>query len=228
LRSLLRARLLSPAEAAALSNIDPSRFDQLCTGESEPSWDERDALAAALGISVRDLLPRRTAVTGGVSIQPGADVRRWLLPDPDAPAYRLGRLAGDPIHPDTSSFEITVLSKDDPDPELLRSHQHSYLYLLDGEVRLRWSRDAERHEELLRPGDSAYALPGIGLSFASTGDRPATVLLLRIGGAVTADVRYALGGFADRHLSRYLREDQRWYRAEGRSAEEVEERGAQA
>lgn len=218
LRSLLRAKLLSQAELAARSGIPPSRFSQLYAGETTPSWDERGALAEALGVSLRDLLPPRTSVQHGVRIQPGSSAQTWYLPDDKA--YRLKQLAGDPSHPDTAAFEITVLGPGDP--ELLRSHQHSYLYVLAGaEVRLRWQHLEDQHDELLQPGDSAYLLPELAFGLASTG-RPAQVLLLRIGGAATARVRYALGGMSERQLRRYLQEDRRWYRAEGQQAAELE------
>jgi transcriptional regulator with XRE-family HTH domain len=220
LRSLLQAKLLSPPEAAARSGIDPVRLSQLYKGETTPSWDERTALAEALDVSLRDLLPPRTSVQCGVMIQPGPSARSWCLPDADHPGYRLRELAGDPSHPDTAAFEITVLGQ--PDPELLRSHQHSYLYVLAGaSVRLRWQHRGGRHDRLLQPGDSAYLLPELGFSLA-VDDQPATVLLLRIGGAVNARVRYALGSMSDRQLRRYLHEDRRWYRAEGQHAEELE------
>jgi transcriptional regulator with XRE-family HTH domain len=220
LRSLLQAKLLSQAEAAHRSGIAPTRFSQLCTGETTPSWDERGALAEALGVSLRDLLPPRTSVRAGVNLQPGSSARNWCLPDDQQPAYRLKQLAGDPSHPDTAAFEITVLGSGDP--ELLRSHQHSYLYVLDGgQVRLRWQHLDGRHDELLQPGDSAYLLPELAFSLARI-DRPATVLLLRIGGAATARVRYALGSMSNRQRRRYLHEDRRWYRAEGQHASELE------
>jgi transcriptional regulator with XRE-family HTH domain len=220
LRSLLRAKLLSQAEVVARSGIPPVRFGQLYAGETSPSWDERGALAEALGVSLRDLLPPRTSVQHGVRIQLGSRTRTWYLPDGEQPAYRLKQLAGDPSHPDTAAFEITVLGRGDP--ELFRSHQHSYLYVLSGaEVRLRWQHLEGQHDELLQPGDSAYLLPELAFSLASTG-RPAQVLLLRIGGAATARVRYALGGMSDRQLRRYLQEDRRWYRAEGQQASELE------
>jgi transcriptional regulator with XRE-family HTH domain len=219
LRSLLQAKLLSQSEAAARSSIPLARFNQLYQGETTPSWDERSALAGALGVSLRDLLPPRTTVQHGVRIQPGGSAHSWQLPDDQG--YRLKQLAGDPSHPDTAAFEITVLGT--ADPELLRSHQHSYLYLLDGgQLRLRWQHLQGRHDQLLQPGDSAYLLPGLGFSLAAQDDRPATVLLLRIGGAVSARVRYALGGLSNRQLRRYLSEDRRWYRAEGRQASELE------
>lgn len=225
LRALLQGRLLNAAEAARRTGLPASRISQLCTGETQPSWDERQALADGLGVSVRDLLPRRTAVGHGVTVRHRAGGHQWCLPDPAAPAYRLRRLADDPIHPDTASFEITVVATEHQDPGLLRSHQHSYLYVLAGtDVRLAWEHAGRRHDQLLQAGGSAYAVPGAGLSLA-TGGEPATVLLLRIGGAVTPEVRYALGGFTERQLGRYLAEDQPWYRTEGRSALDVEERG---
>ncbi len=225
LRQLLQGRLLTDAETAARTGLAASRVAELRQGETSPTWEERAALATGLGVSVRELLPRRTAVTQGVSIQRGAAARQWTVPDSAEPAYRLRQLAGDPIHPDTASFEITVIGSDHSDPALLRSHQHSYLYVLSGDaVELRWEHADQAHDQPVQEGDSAYVLPGVGFSLASTGG-PAVVLLLRIGGAVTADVRYALGGFSERHLDRYLAEDQRWYRTEGRTAPDVEEQG---
>lgn len=219
LRQLLHGRLLTDTEAAARTGLSVARINQLRQGDSSPTWDERAALATGLGVSLRELLPRRTAVTEGVSIQRGTEARQWALG-----GYRLRQLAGDPIHPDTSSFEITVVNKDHSDPGLLRSHQHSYLYVLSGEqLAIRWEHDGLSQDQPVAAGDSAYVLPGVGFSLAAIG--PAVVLLLRIGGAVTADVRYALGAFSDRHLERYLAEDQRWYRTEGRTAPDAEERG---
>lgn len=216
LRSLMQAKLLSPGEVCARSGIEPVRFSQLYAEETTPSWDERGALAEALGVSLRDLLPPRTSVRHGVSIQPASSSRTWYLPDDRA--YRLRQLAGDPSHPDTAAFEITVLGQ--ADPELLRSHQHSYLYVLDGDVGLQWQHTGKR-DELLQPGDSAYLLPELAFSLSRT-SQPATVLLLRIGGAATSRVRYALGAMSDRQRRRYLHEDRRWYRAEGQHASDLE------
>lgn len=79
LRSLMRAKLVSQAELVARTGIDPIRFSQLHAGETTPSWDERDALAEALGVSLRDLLPPRTSVQQGVQ-EPTGTQRPNLVP----------------------------------------------------------------------------------------------------------------------------------------------------
>jgi len=220
LRDLLRARLLTVAEVAASTGLARARVSDLCAGAASPDPAERALLAAATGVSERDLMPRDTRVADGVRIKRRATARQWTLPAAGAAAYRICPLAGDPLHPDTTAAQITVLGEA-PDPDLLRTYQHTYFYVLDGAAALlRWEAAGVGHSRLVRPGDSGYAKPGVGLSFGAA-DGLVRILLLRIGCAVTAEVRYALSGFTDEHLRRYLCEDRQWYRPAGRSANET-------
>lgn len=219
LRSLLRARLLSQADIAAAAEMPPERVARLCSGADTPTQTELTALAAALRVAERDLLPRTTAATDGVTIQRHATARRWVLLDGDRPVYEVVRLAGDPLHPDTTAFEVTTVGDGPADPDLLRTHQHTYLYMLRaGTADLVWEHAGPPRARRVQPGDSVYALPGVGLGLTARDGRPATALLLRIGSTVDADVRYALGGFIEHQVDRYLCEDRQWYRTAGRSA----------
>ena len=99
-----------------------------------------------------------------------------------------------------------------PDAELL-TYQHQYLYVLDDlPVEVTWEHGGEHRTELLEPGDSAYVEPQIPLAFSTgrDGGHP-RVLLLRIAGAITPEVRYALGTMAEGGIDRYIAEDQLWY-----------------
>ena len=63
---------------------------------------------------------------------------------------------------------------------------------------------------VLEPGDSVYVKPGVRCAFARLGGVP-RVLVLRVEGAVTADVRFALGAMANAGIARYVAESQVWY-----------------
>ncbi|WP_152529366.1 helix-turn-helix domain-containing protein [Nocardiopsis chromatogenes] len=212
LASFLQARAMSPEELARRSGLSPGRVHTLCAGAGRAEWSELAALAPALGVSVRELLAPSTRARSGVSVRKGADVRRWTYPDSRRPAYRVAELAGDPLHPHTSALEVEVLTREEGGPPLT-THQHQYAYVLgDAPVTASWTRDGRTRTERLEPGDSAYAVPGVPLSLAAPEGGPAPrLLLLRIRGAVTPDVRFALGAMAADGIDRYVAEDRLWY-----------------
>jgi transcriptional regulator with XRE-family HTH domain len=218
LRSLLRTRLLTNAELSSVAHVAPQRLAALCMGNDVPTPTELAALAAALRVAVRDLMPRTTATVDGVSIHRKSGSRRWRLPDGDGNAYDVTLLAGDPIHPETTAFELVVPAEALVDPDVLRSHQHTYLYILSGHGDLVWHHHGRPYTAELDTGDSAYALPEVGIGMRGRDGRPMRVLLVRIGGAVSTDVRSVLSLLSCRHIERYLYEDAQWYRTEGRSA----------
>jgi methylphosphonate synthase len=116
------------------------------------------------------------------------------------------------MHPHTAGLEVRVLAGARPAP--LDSYQHQYLYVLDGAVDLTVGAPPDRpvRELALGAGDSAYVKPYAGLSLRSASG--ARVLVLRIGGAVSSDVRYQLGVMAPEGRERYLAEDRLWYSAD--------------
>ncbi|MGC9665986.1 helix-turn-helix domain-containing protein [Planosporangium sp. 12N6] len=207
LRSFLQARLVTPAVLATSAGLDRDRVERICAGEETPDIETLGALARALGVPLRELLPAETQTKAGVHLQTHANAARWEY----GSAYRITRLAGDPVHPHTTALEVAVVPSADAD--WLTTYQHQYLYVLDGApVRLRWEHRGRRQEALLAPGDSGYVLPQTPIALAS--DDAATVLLLRIGGATTTDVRFALSGMPAGGIERYLDEDRLWFRAD--------------
>jgi len=210
LRSIMAGRLITVPELAGRSGLPAERVAALCAAPGRAEWPELVRLADALGVSVRELIAPHTTTEADVRIQPGRTARRWEFAGPDdRPAYRFTQLAGDTLHPHTTSLEVEVLGAR-PEAPLPPTHQHQYLYVLGDEpVAVRWRYDGEQFDGRLEPGDSAYAIPGIELSLGS--ERPARLLLLRIGGSATTDVRYALGAMPEGAIGRYIAEDRLWY-----------------
>lgn len=209
LRSLLAARLMTVAELVHRSGLASDRVAELCEARTRAEWPELVKLADALGVSVRELLATHTATEADVHMQPARTAARWTYPGPDGPAYRFTQLAGDPLHPHTTSLEVEVLTER-PDATLPATYQHQYLYVLGEEpVSVRWRHDGEQSDGRLEPGDSAYVIPGVELSLCA--DDHARVLMLRIAGSTTPDIRFALGAMPDGAIGRYVSEDRLWY-----------------
>ncbi|MEV6328820.1 hypothetical protein [Streptomyces sp. NPDC051909] len=214
--SFLAARAMPAAELAARTGLSRRRTEELVAGSAAPDAAELVLLADGLGTSVRDLMPPRTGTADGVSVQHAESARSWEVPGEGAAAYRITGLAGDPLHPHTSALQVDVLLGDVQRAAPLSTYQHQYLFVLgDDPVLLRWEFRGERFDETLRPGDSAYVRPGVPIVFAAAeGGRP-RVLLLRIAGAVTPEIRHALGTMAPGGIDRYVAEDRLWYSKEG-------------
>ncbi|MEO9239900.1 MAG: helix-turn-helix domain-containing protein, partial [Jatrophihabitantaceae bacterium] len=209
LRTLMSARLLTIAELADRSGLASSRISALAATPARADWQELMALAGALGVSVRELLATHTTTEADVRIQPASTASGWEFPGPDGPAYQFTQLASDPLHPHTTSLEVEILTTR-PDVALPPTYQHQYLYVLGDEpVAVRWRHDGEQFDDRLEPDDSAYLIPGTELSLCA--DRPTRVLLLRIAGPTTPDVRFALGAMPDGAIGRYVAEDRLWY-----------------
>jgi methylphosphonate synthase len=209
LRSFLAARLMTAAELASRSGLASDRVAELCAAQGRAEWPELMALADALRVSVRELLAPHTATEADVHLQPASTAARWTYPGPDGSAYRFTQLAGDPLHPHTTSVEIEVLTGR-PDAPLPATYQHQYLYVLGAQsASVRWWHNGEPSDAQLEPGDSAYVIPGVELSLCADGH--ARVLMLRIAGSTTPDIRFALGAMPDGAIGRYLAEDRLWY-----------------
>ena len=209
LRSVMAGRLMTVPELADRSGLSNERVAALCAAPNRAEWPELVMLADALGVSVRELLSPHTMTEADVRIQPARTAPQWAYPEPERPAYRFTQLASDPLHPHTTSLEVEVLTSR-PDITLPRTYQHQYLYVLGDEpVTVRWRHNDEQFDGQLEPNDSAYVIPGIELSLCA--ERGARLLMLRIAGSATPDVRFALGAMRDDAVGRYVAEDRLWY-----------------
>lgn len=232
LRSFAQARLLSGEELARRAKLPAPYVAQLLSGEASASSDETAALAEALGVAVRELLPTRIDTEAGVHLAHRSGARSWELPEQGRAAYRVSQLAGDPAHPHTTALEVDVLPGADASDGWLTTYQHQYVYVLDGApVELHWEHRGERRTERLEPGDSAYVLPGTRLAFAAVDAAPggptAQVLLLRVGGATTTDVRFALATIPGDGIERYLDEDRLWFTSDAAPSDAARPAAAQ-
>jgi len=208
LRSFLRARLMTIDELAARSKVE--HVERICAGEHLATDDELRAVAEALGVAARELVPPVDGTHRGVHLQRRADAARWDYVDG---AYGVTRLAGDPLHPHTTALDLEIRARPG---EWLTTYQHQYLYHLGGgPVGIAWEHGGTPRSSTLDSGDSAYVLPQVPIALGPAGPEPGRVLLLRIGGAAGTDVRFALGTMPDGGIARYLDEDRLWYRAEG-------------
>jgi methylphosphonate synthase len=202
---------------ARSARISLARLEDLLAGTETPKWEEREALAEALRINVRDLLPVVSDTHHGVSILRRGDVPRWPYPDGDCPHYVIGALAGTRVCPGSRGLEIEVHG-DDASRGVLRTGLHQYCYVLDSEpVRLTWTHDERTHSEELRPGDSFYLKPFVPHSFTSRG-RPGRVLALRIGGKVAGDAWLEAAAIGGPSLRRLAYDTAQWYEEAGATA----------
>lgn len=212
LRAQLDARAMTGAELARRSGIGDARLGELRAGSGAATATELAALSAALGVSVRDLLVPRTNVADGVVIRRASAAASWGYPDGATLAYLVTELAGDPAHPHTTGIELRVLRRDVVEESFLSTHQHQYLYVLGTAPVLMTSTSmAGERDEVLQPGDSAYVKPGVRCAFAAHAEGEPRILLLRIEGSVTADIRFRLGAMAANGIRRYVSESQIWY-----------------
>ncbi len=213
IRAFTAARALTGAETARRTGLPAARVAALLDG-AEPTPEELPTLAAAFGVSVRDLLAPRTDTRDGVRIRRRTAAPRWSYPDGDRPGYLLRELAGDPLHPHTTSLEVEVVARA-PEHRLVTG-QHQYLYVLgDDPVRITWDGVAGAGSDVLAPGDSMYIRPMTSTAFSAVDSGQPRLLLLRIGGTVTTDVRFALHSIAAGGIERYVREERLWYPKEG-------------
>jgi transcriptional regulator with XRE-family HTH domain len=219
--AILRERLddtLHPVtRLAAVSGVPVPRLDALLAGADLPTPDELVALAGALRVSVRDLLPVVGDERDGVCVVRRDAAPTWRWPTDDAPAYEVRSLAGTRLCPDSRALELTVLGRD-PVAATVRTGLHQYCFVLGPDpVRLRWQHDGEPRERILEPDDSLYVKPFVPHGFTQVDSGRSTVLALRIGGKVSGDTRREAAALGAPALRRLVLDAGQWYDAAGGS-----------
>ncbi len=81
------------------TGLSRARVESLMAGEEAADFEALNALAGAMRLPLRELLPSLPDTSDGVVIVRGGDAARWHLPDSNRPAYRVKELAGSRSHP---------------------------------------------------------------------------------------------------------------------------------
>jgi methylphosphonate synthase len=214
LRFHREAATLTRAELARRAGLTPAAIEQLESGAAAAGDDELRRLAAALRVSVRDLIPP-DAFEEPVLVQRLGDAPRWTYPDGE-PAYELAELTAVKSLPFSKGLEVTVLTDAAPAPDITAG-LHQYLYNVGTRpVTIAWSLDGELRQDTLEPGDSAYLKPCLPHCFRGAGGK---LLVLRIGGRVGGDAQLELSKIAAAGkdgLARVVAESGQWYDPKGR------------
>jgi hypothetical protein len=207
-----------PGELASRSGVEAARLYALLTGADTPDGTELTAIADALRLNVRDLLPVVPDELDGVHIRRGADAPVWTYPDPESAHYRIKELAGTRVCPNSRALEIEVLGRNST--AWLTTGLHTYLYNLGpGELEFCWDTGVGTEREQLAADDSAYLKPFVRHRFSvSDPDSPGRLLALRIGGKVSGDAQVEASAIGAGSLRRLVTDSGQWYDPAGRNA----------
>ena len=204
---------MTMAELARRAGIDAQRVERLENGSEQPTADDLDRLAAALRVSVRDLMVPEV-LADPVLVQAYADAKRWAYPE-QQPRYDIVELTPVRSMPFSKGLEVNVLLDGEPEPDL-RAGLHQYLYNVGSKpVTLRWRLNGELNQATLEPGDSAYVKPSVQHAYSGRGGK---VLVLRIGGRITGDGQMELSRIlaTGDNLARVVGETKQWFDPKGR------------
>ncbi len=173
-------------------------------GENEPDEFERYALAEALRISPRDLMPVED-YDDDVVVLRHADARRW-----EDKGYAFVELASSPKMPHSKGLEVTIERENG---DYLKTTLQQYIYNIgEKPVTVTWDYRGD-HQQILNQDDSLYVKPCINHSFA--GER-GKLLVFRIGGRLCGDALHELSLLDKRGLDRIVGECMPWYDKEGK------------
>jgi methylphosphonate synthase len=209
LRQQLDSMTMTPDDAARQAALSCARLGEFVQGRALPTADEYAALARALNVDSRELMPpdafdepvvtRRRAQTrarrfGRYSVVDLASIR--YLP------YSKGLLIE--LEDSTGRPDLTV-------------PLHQYCYNCgDRPVGVTWTWGHQTHADVLNPDDSVYIKPYVPHAFSVTGGR-ATLLSLRVGGKTVGDPQRELSHIGADKIRRVYQETSLWYREEKKS-----------
>ena len=205
LRQQLESLSMSAESLAELSGV--GELPQLLGGRRLPTPDEYEALADALDVNSRDLMP-----PDAFDPKVATKVRAKTAPRRFG-AYAVTDLASVRYLPYSKAV---ILEREgaaaSPD---LRLPLHQYAYNFGSvPVTLRWELGGKAFEETLGPDDSAFLKPHVPHSFAPAGGGRMELLSLRIGGKTMGEAQRELAHIGDKNLRRVYDEHTLWYREE--------------
>lgn len=201
----LESASMAPETLAELSGVKD--VAALLAGRRLPVSDEYEALADALDVNSRDLMPPDAF---DVKV---ATKRREKTAARRFGAYTVTDLAAARYLPYSKAVILERTSPADAFDLKLPLHQYVYNFGATPAL-LRWELDGKTHETTLETDDSAYLKPHVPHSFAPAGDGRMELLSLRIGGKTMGEAQRELAHIGAKNLRRVYDEHTLWYREE--------------
>jgi len=198
------------------SGMETKRLVLFLDGVAYPEPDEASALAEALGVNVRDLMPPEAVDPTEVVVRHRSKDRNWLYPSEELPHYEVQDLAGTRKVTLLKSRSVRVLDASPagtPASLDLATPFHEFCYNYGtAAALLSWQGKDEVRNAVIEPGGSYYIKPTVAhaLRSASKSEEP-EVVVMRVGGALYGDAHLELSSYPRQALGRVLRETQQWY-----------------
>jgi uncharacterized RmlC-like cupin family protein len=204
---------------AARSGIRYERLTGLLDGTALPNSEEFEALAKSLELNVRDLMPPQAVDRRQVVVRHASSDAEWHYPSEELPRYRVQELAGSRKVP-VNGMAVQVLESSPAASDGLldlatSSHEFAYNYG-DEPVNLYWRGSKEIRCVVVAPGDSYYVKPTTAHAVRALEGGAASVLMVRVGGALTGDSAWELASLPETALDRVISETAQWYDPKGR------------
>jgi hypothetical protein len=205
LRQQLESLSMSAETLAELSGV--RELPQLLAARRLPTPDEYEALADALDVNSRDLMP-----PDAFDAKVATKVRAKTAPRCFG-AYTVTDLAAVRYLP--YSKAVILEREGAADVPDLRLPLHQYVYNFGSvAVTLRWELGGKAFERVLQPDDSAFVKPHVPHSFSPAGPGKMELLSLRIGGKTMGEAQRELAHIGAKNLRRVYDEHTLWYREE--------------
>jgi len=198
------------------SGMETKRLVLFLDGVAYPEPDEASALAEALGINVRDLMPPEAVDPTEVVVRHRSKDRNWLYPSEELPHYEVQDLAGTRKVTLLKSISVRVLDASPartPASLDLATPFHEFCYNYGtATALLSWQGKDKVRNAVIEPGGSYYIKPTVAHALRSASkSEESEVAVMRVGGALYGDAHLELSSYPRQALGRVLRETQQWY-----------------
>ncbi|MBI2145790.1 helix-turn-helix domain-containing protein [Candidatus Woesearchaeota archaeon] len=202
-------------ELTRRTGLSLSLLEKYELGTVLPKPDDLEALAEALNIDRRELLPPDD-IQKKVLVNYYRTNRRWDFPSID-PAYKLVELARTSHLSHSRALELKVLKQSDKNRDILdlKVGLHQYVYNVgNSPVNINWRTDDHEYCESIMPNDSMYVKPFVPHNFRGPDGK---LLVLRIGGRVAGEPQRELSLIGKQNSARAFGEMIPWFNQEGRN-----------
>lgn len=213
-KAKLNDSLLNFEELVRQSGINANRIKSIYEGYSYPSTEEIGAIAGALGVNARDIMPPEPRPAKEVVAQNQSLSTEWIFPSEQDPHYALKKLAGSPKVPDVKAFTLKPLiikTESEKIPLDLHTPSHTFGYNYgEKPVTLYWEGDNGIRSVVIEPEASFYLKPLKKHGFRNI-EGNADLMLVRMGGNLSGDTFLQLSTLPKESIRRLLQETGLWY-----------------